>query len=161
MIIRTLSLAALAFASTVAVAGHSHDSGVRKDSPLADMVSYLESRYGGQVVAIALDGSGDKPAHYHVDLAYPKSGVALLDVDAATRAIASRDEARALGFSLEQAVAKVTAHVGGDVTLAEVDATLPAHYDVDVRLPGGDLARLKVDATSGRIDWRTPAIASR
>lgn len=42
---------------------------------------------------------------------------------------------------------------------AELDAVDGAspHYDVDVRLPGGQIARLKVDA-SGQLGWRTPPV---
>lgn len=59
-----------------------------------DLVPYLESRYQGEVVAIALDASGDKAAHYHVDMRYRDAGTSKLDVDATTLEISGRDAPR-------------------------------------------------------------------
>ena len=129
---------------------------------LAEMVAQMESRFAGEVVAIQFDGSGDKPAHYHVDMRFPESGLASLDVDALTLAIASRDPAPlAVGSAtLAYAAALVSTYVPGQVTVAELDAFegVAPHYDVDVRLPQGAIARLKVDPTTRQIAWRDPAV---
>jgi uncharacterized membrane protein YkoI len=122
----------------------------------------MESRYPGKVAAIELDASGDKAAHYHVDMRFPKGGLEKLDVDAATLRIASREAAPTAAGSIPllYAAAMVTAAIPGQMLLAELDATngAPPHYDVDVRLPQGAIARLKVDAVTRQIGWRTPAI---
>jgi hypothetical protein len=39
-------------------------------------------------------------------------------------------------------------------------ADVVAHYDIDVRLPGGSVARLKVDPQTRQIAWRNPAIVA-
>jgi uncharacterized membrane protein YkoI len=126
-------------------------------------VATLEARYPGKVVAIALDDNGDRPAHYHVDMRFPASGVARIDVDAVTLTVASRDPAPLAPGSagLIHAAALVMSAVPGDLLSAELDATNGApHYDLDVRLPHGAIARLKVDSATRQIDWRTPAIAN-
>ena len=40
---------------------------------LDETVMALEARFPGKVVAIALDDSGDKAAHYHVDMRFPRA----------------------------------------------------------------------------------------
>ncbi len=157
---RRLIAALLALASTAAIAAGS--LATSPGSGLADVVSRLEAAYGGEVVAAQLDADGDKPAHYHVDMRYPASGTARLDVDAATMSL----DARRVGpmpegaLALATAAALVAAHVPGEVTLAQLDWSdvAPPHYDIDVRLGDGSLARLRVDAVSRRIGWREPAV---
>jgi uncharacterized membrane protein YkoI len=58
------------------------------------------------------------------------------------------------------AVARVASGVQGQLLATRLDIGngVPAHYDVDVALLQGAIARLKVDATTGEISWRTPAI---
>ncbi len=131
-------------------------------SQLLRTVAYLESRYPGDVVAIVLDDSGDKRAHYHVDMRFAGGGMATLDVDAASHAISARDYAGAFDarLALHEAVAVIAAHIPGDVVDARLDASdgAPAHYDVDVRLPRGDIARLKVDTRTRDLGWRMPPV---
>ncbi len=131
---------------------------------LADVVRTLEARYPGQVIAIELDAAGDRAAHYHVDLQFPQTGVARLDVDATTLAVASREAAgTAPATPFVYAVALVGSAIDGQVVASRYDDTngAPAHFDVDVALPSGAIARLKVDAATGRVGWRTPAVAVR
>jgi hypothetical protein len=46
------------------------------------------------------------------------------------------------------------------VIAAELDAIddRTPHYDIDVRLPGGEIARLKIDLQTRQLGWRTPPI---
>ena len=124
----------------------------------------LEARFPGKVVAIALDDSGDKAAHYHVDMRFPESGLARVDVDAANLEISGREPltSPAWPIGMIHAVARITSAVEGPLLAAALDTAngAPAHYDVDVGLPDGWIARLKVDAASGQIGWRTPAVVS-
>jgi uncharacterized membrane protein YkoI len=129
---------------------------------LGAMVAHLESTYKGKVTAIQLDAAGDKPAHYHVDIRFPQSGLARIDVDAVTRDI-SAHEARPLppgSATLPEVTTLVGAQLPGEVTIAELDAAdgVEPHYDVDVRVPGGKIARLKIDALTRGIGWRQPAV---
>lgn len=129
---------------------------------LADVVRTLEARYPGQVTAIELDAAGDRPDHYHVDMRFPQSGVARLDVDAATLDVAGREPAgMPPATPFVYAVALVGSAIEGQVVATRFDDTngVPAHYDVDVALPSGAIARLKVDAATAAVGWRTPAIA--
>lgn len=157
MALRTL-LFTLAAAGTTAAAASTAAGPV---AGLGETVALLEARYPGKVVAIALDDTGDRPAHYHVDLRFPASGMARLDVDAMTFEVASREPAPLDpgSASLVYAAALVMGAVPGDLLVAELDATngVP-HYDVDVRLPQGPVARLKVDPATRQIGWRSPAI---
>jgi uncharacterized membrane protein YkoI len=130
---------------------------------LADTVRAMEARYPGTVEMIELDDAGDRPAHYHVDMRFPQSGIARLDVDAATLAVASRDPMPRTppGVPLLHVVAVVTTAIeDGRVVATRLDFGngAPAHYDVDVALPSGALARLKFDAATGAIAWRAPAV---
>jgi uncharacterized membrane protein YkoI len=131
---------------------------------LDETVMALEARFPGKVVAIALDDSGDKVAHYHVDMRFPESGLARVDVDAATLEISGREPltSPAWPVGMIHAVARITSAVEGPLLAAALDTAngAPAHYDVDVGLPDGWIARLKVDAASGQIGWRTPAVVS-
>ena len=133
---------------------------------IAQAVYAMEARYPGTVELIELDDAGDRPAHYHVDMRFPDRGVARLDVDAATLDIASRETTPALspGVPLLHVVAVVTTAIqDGRIVATRLDFAngAPAHYDVDVALGNGALARLKVDAAPGGIGWRTPAIMWR
>jgi uncharacterized membrane protein YkoI len=130
---------------------------------LSETVQAMESRYPGKVVAIELDAADDKAAHYHVDMRFPGSGLARLDVDAATLAIVGRQSlpVAAAPTPFVYAVALVSSQiVDGQVIATRLDHANgdPAHYDVDVALPTGSIARLKVDAATGQVAWRTPAI---
>src|SRR5512144_1974746 len=93
---------------------------------------------------------------------FPTSCMATLDVDAVTLAIASRHPAPlpAGSATLDHAASLISKHVPGQVLAAELDtsAGVAAHYDVDVRLPQGAIARLKVDPATRQIAWRHPAI---
>jgi uncharacterized membrane protein YkoI len=157
MHVRTLLFAALVGGSATSFA-----ASATPVIGIGDAVAQLESRYPGTVVAIALDDSGDRPAHYHVDMRFRNSGLARLDVDAATLDVGSRETVALVDGSatLVYAAALVTSTVPGQMLAAQLDATNGApHYDVDVRLPQGAIARLKVDPVSGDIGWRTPAVA--
>jgi uncharacterized membrane protein YkoI len=160
MKIRTVALSAIALSAAAAFAMTSPSA--ERPLKLAEMVAHMESHYPGEVVAIAFDASGDKRAHYHVDMRFPTSGLASVDVDAVTRAIASRDPVSlpAGSAKLPYAAALVSVHVPGQVLIAELDAAegVTPHYDVDVRLPEGSIARLKVDPVTRDITWREPAI---
>lgn len=158
MDLRTLLFTLTAAGTTAAAAGTAGAV-----AGLGETVALLEARYPGTVVAIAVDDNGDRPAHYHVDMRFPASGMARLAVDPATLAVTAREPAPLApgSASLVHAVALVMGAVPGDLLLAELDATngVPPHYDVDVRLPQGAIARLKVDSTTRQIGWRTPAIS--
>lgn len=148
----------LAFLATFAAGAHA-----APNPTLADAVRTLEARYPGEVTAIELDAAGDRPAHFHVDMRFPASGTARLDVDAATLAVASREPAGvAAATPFVYAVALVGSAIDGQVVGSRYDDTngAPAHFDVDVALPSGAIARLKVDAATGQVGWRTPAIAA-
>jgi uncharacterized membrane protein YkoI len=158
MKMHTLVFAALAAVSAVAVASGSA-SGTRA-LRVGEMVKHLESTYHGEVISIQLDASGDKRPHYHVDVRYPQ-GVARLDVDAVTREIWSRETTLPAGSAtLSEITALVSMHLPGELLIAELDTGYGAdpHYDVDVRLDGGQVARLKVDAATRSIGWRQPAV---
>ena len=160
MKIRTLALTAFALsaATTFAVASPSEGQPLN----LAEVMAHMESRYPGEVVAIQFDGSGDKRPHYHVEMRFPESGLANLDIDAVTLAMASRDVAplTAGSATIAYAAALIASQIPGQVIVAELDAFegVAPHYDVDVRLPQGAIARLKVDPATLQIAWRSPAI---
>jgi len=160
MKIRTLALAMIAASSVAAFAAG--PSPANRPLRLAEMVSHLESHYPGEVTAIHYDTSGDKAAHYHVDMRFPASGLARVDVDAVTLEIASRDAAplAAGSATLSEATALAAAQLPGHVTVAEFDGSggVSPHYDIDVRLPKGGIARLKIDPATRQIAWRNPAI---
>jgi uncharacterized membrane protein YkoI len=162
MKIRTLALVLTSLASaTVCAAAPSAAGAV---PAIGETVAQLESRYPGMVVAIAFDAAGDKAPHYHVDMRFAKSGIARLDVDAATLAVSSREIAPLAPGSatLADVTAMLSAAVPGQMLAAEFDGTngAPSHYDVDVRLPQGSIARLKVDPSTRQIAWRSPAIVN-
>ena len=135
-------------------------------NPLAlrQVATYMEARYQGKVVAITIDNSGDKAAHYHVDLFYPEAGLAKLDVDASTLEISARTQPlQATAWSpLHVAAASAAAGLGGQVIAATLDSVdgADSHYDIDVRLPTGDIARLKVDPVTRQFGWRTPPVVA-
>ena len=163
MKLHALASTAIALSSAATIAAASAPAG--DPLKLGAVVAHMESRYPVEVVAIQFDGSGDKRAHYHVDMRFPESGLATLDVDAVTLAIASRDPApiAAESVTLADAAALVATHLPGEVVVAELDSFggVTPHYDVDVRLPQGALARVKVDPATRQIAWRNPAIADR
>ena len=161
MKIRTLAAACAALLSAGAFAADAPAGSAIV--PVRQLVPYLEHRYEGQVIAVALDAGADKPAHYHVDLFYPSAGTAKLDVDAATLEIAARiAPTKEDGWaSLPGATAFAATHVRGEVIAAEFDADgISPHYDVDIRLSGGDIARVTVDPRTRHIGWRTPPVLS-
>jgi uncharacterized membrane protein YkoI len=137
-------------------------SAAERPVPLREVVAHLESRNQGEVVAIALDAGGDKAAHYHADLPYPGAGTAKLDVDAATLEISAREQPYAENgwTSLAGAAAYAAIHLNGQVVAAAIDAVDggSAHYDIDVRLADGEIARLKVDPRTRSLGWRTPPV---
>jgi uncharacterized membrane protein YkoI len=156
--ISVLALTLGAIWAASAVAGDSSSEAGR--SELMRTVAYLESRYSGEVVSIALDDSGDKSAHYHVNMRFPNAGTAKLDVDATTWEISGHDRARLTSgwATLSEAATVAASQLPGDVIAAEFDTTKGAHYDVDVRLPHGYIARLKIDPQTRQLGWRTPAV---
>ena len=131
---------------------------------LAAVVAAMESRYGGEVVAIVYDNAGDKRAHYHVEMRFPDTTPARVDVDAETLAFASHsaDPVAAPEMTLANAVAMIAARIPGQVTYAHFDAPSGAapHYDIDVRLPQGGVAQLKVDPATGSFGWRNPPVVA-
>ena len=89
MNIRLLAVAVTALCSGAALA--QEPSMVARPARLAQAVAHMESRYQGEVVGISLDQGGDKAAHYHVDMRFPDTGIAKLDVDAATLEISAHE----------------------------------------------------------------------
>ena len=160
MKLRHIALTAVALSSAVAFA--TAPSTVVRPLPLAEMVAHLESQYPGKVVAIQFDASGDKRPHYHVDMRFPASGLATVDVDAVTLAIASREPVALPedAATLADAALLVASYVPGQLLVAHFDSSdgSAPHYDIDVRLPRGATARLKVDPATREIAWRNPAI---
>ena len=154
----TLVFTALAAISASAAA----ESTAPRPLRLAEMVAYLESNNAGEVVGIELDGSGDKRPHYHVDLWYPQLGLARYDVDAVTGDISAHDTGGppSGAATLYEATALIAAQLPGQLIHVELDTGdgAPAHYDVDMRVADGKIARLKVDAATRSIGWRQPAI---
>lgn len=159
MKIPMLVFAILGLSSTAFAGSGSHTG---RPATLAETVARLEAKYPGEVIAIEFDGSGDKRPHYHVDMRFPQSGLARIDVDAASFRITARDPSSLASgsASLAEAAAFVAAEIPGQVTLAELDSTygLPPHYDIDILLPHGGVARLKLDPATRQIAWRNPAI---
>ncbi len=163
MKIRTIALTAIALSAATAYA--TAPSAADRPMKLSEVAAQLESRYPGDVVAIQFDPSGDKRPHYHVDMRFPESGLARLDVDAATLDVVSREPVPLApgAATLPEVVALAAAQLPGQVTVAEFDSTfgVPPHYDVDVRLPHGAIARLKIDPETRQIAWRNPAIVEQ
>jgi uncharacterized membrane protein YkoI len=160
MKIRTVALTAIALSAATTFAMASPPEG--QPLKLAEVVANMESHYLAEVVAIQFDGSGDKRPHYNVDMRFPEGTLARLDIDAVTLAMASRDVTplTAGSATLAYAAALIASQIPGQVIVAELDAFEGAapHYDVDVRLPQGAVARLKVDPATLQIAWRNPAI---
>lgn len=159
MKMHTLLFAALAAVSTTAAAGTTANPAPLR---LAEMVKYVEATYGGEVTAIEFDAAGDKSPHYHVGLWYPQAGPAQMDIDAVSRRIVVHDtgDLPAGAMTLAEATTLVSTHVPGRLTIAQLDAAdgTPPHYDVDVRLDSGKIARLKIDAATREIGWRQPPV---
>ena len=160
MKLHALALTAIALSSAATIAAASSPAG--DPLKLGAVAAHMESRYPGEVVAIQFDGSGDTSAHYHVDMQLREGGLAILDVDAVTLAIAWRDilPPPAGSATLAGATALVATHLPGDVVVAELDSSggVTPHYDIDVRLPQGALARVTVDPATRQIGWRNPPI---
>lgn len=161
MELRSLLPALIGLASIIPAAADASQLAGR--SRLAEIVAHLESRYPAEVIAIELDEGGDKPAHYHVDMKFPSSGLARLDIDAATIEMAARTSPSLTpgSASLAEATSLATQALPGEMIRAEldwIDATSP-HYDIDVRLSTGSVARLKIDAATRAFAWRTPPVA--
>lgn len=157
---RALAAGALAMALVPAVVS------AQRPMSLAEAVEYLKSQIPGDVVAAELDASGDRSAHFHMDVRLPHGRLARFEVDPVTGRIASRAPAAepARGaLSVVDVLAAVGRQVPGDVTRVELDDSdvLHQHYHVDVRLVGGRMARLKVDAVTGRIAGRNEASFDR
>jgi hypothetical protein len=146
-----------------ALAWASPDDDGRRE--LRDVVKRLEARYPGEVVAITRDASDAERPHYHVDMSFGAAGLARLDVDAATLALDTRDlpQASPGGASLTEAVTLVAANVPGEIIAAEIDAVpgVAPHYEIDVRLPSRAVARLRVDAATRDISWRSPRVVGQ
>lgn len=163
MKIRTLALTIIALSAATTFAMASPPPG--QPLKLAEVVAHMESRYPGEVVAIQFDGSGDKDAHYHVSMRFLENHLAMFDVDAATLTLDSRNPTSLTAGSatLAYAAALVSAYIPGQVIVTELDAFegVAPHYDVDVRLPQGTIARLKVDPATRQIAWRNPAIVDK
>lgn len=161
--IRTVLLGFVAFSSVAVMANEAASSS--RPRKLADVVAYIEASYPAEVVAVELDPAGDKPAHYHVEMRFPRNVPVALDVDAATLDVVSREPVMlpTASASMHDALMLVAAHLPGTVTFAVLDAVdgTRVHYDVDVRLPRGDIARVKIDAATREIGWRKPAIVAR
>jgi len=163
MNIHTLAFAMIALSAPLVSAATAAPTS--RTAELGEAIVRLETRYHpGKIVAIELDASGDKAAHYHVDMSFPESGLALLDVDAVKLEAVSRESAalEAGSMTLAEVATLLTTAIPGQMLVATLDTSyaVPAHYDVDVRLPHGPIARLKVDATTREIGWRTPAIVN-
>jgi uncharacterized membrane protein YkoI len=161
-----MKLQTLLFTALAAISANAVAAGAASDSRpfrLADMVAHMESTYYGEVTAIQFDGSGDKRPHYHVDLWYPQLGLVKFDVDAVSREIVvhETDSLPPGSATLSEVTALVATQVPGQLTIAELDTGEGAapHYDVDVRLGNGKIARLKIDAATRSIGWRQPAVA--
>lgn len=133
-------------------------------SGIAGIVTYMESRLPGEVTAIERDASGDKGAHYHVDMRFAGDTLIRLDLDAVTLEIAPHYPAPATrqSLTLRDAVALISSHVPGYIVSAQLDsfADVRPHYHVDVQLLQGGTAQLKVDALTGQIAWRALPVAN-
>ena len=160
-----MKMQTLVFAALAAVAAPAFAASPAPDARplrLAEVVTYMEATCGGEVTAIQLDASGDKSPHYHVDMRYPESGLARVDVDAVTREIFAHDTGplEPASATLSEVATLVAAQLPGQLMIAELDTGDGAapHYDVDARIAGGKIARLKVDAATRSIGWRQPAV---
>jgi uncharacterized membrane protein YkoI len=80
---------------------------------------------------------------------------------AATIAVASAPPGSPL--KLAQVVAHMESLLPGEVAAIHFDGSgdKRPHYDVDVRLPQGAIARLEVDPATLQIAWRNPAIVDK
>ncbi len=115
---KTATLASLLLLASTSALAAASPAGSRLLA-LDEAVATLEAHYQGKVVAIALDDAGDKPAHYHVDMRFPESGLARVDVDAGTLEIAARDVA-APPLGLLHAVARVASAVDAPLLAAHL-----------------------------------------
>lgn len=126
---------------------------------LGEAVAFMQSQYPGQIVAAELDSTGDKPAHYHVDVRFAHGAIAKLEVDAVSRRIASRlpvEELAAGAMTLPETVTYISSMIPGSVTLAELDGSdgRHPHYHVDVRLVNDKVAHLRIDPGTRLVSWR-------
>ena len=162
MKLRSFALVVVASFAPVALAA----SSVLPTSPsrLAEIVAYMESRLPGEVAAIEPDASGDKSAHYHVDMRFAGDTLIRMDLDAVTLDIAPHYPAPLPtgSFTVRDAVTMISTHVPGDITSVMLDsfAEVRPHYHIDVRLQEGATAQLKMDPLTGQIAWRTPPVVN-
>ena len=84
---RTFALAALV-ASSAPLAFATTSSPQTLSSSVAGVVAYIESRFPGEVTPIEPDASGDKSAHYHVDMRFAGDTLIRSDLDAVTLEVA-------------------------------------------------------------------------
>ena len=138
--------------------------GAQPSEQVASLLRSLGIPTQAPATRVASPAAGDKPAHYHVDMRFPDSGLARVEVDATTLELASRFPERidSGAATLPEVASLIGGLVPGQITAVELDSTVgtPAHYDIDVRLPDGPTARLKVDARTCRIAWREPAVVA-
>lgn len=121
---------------------------------LPGAVDLVGRTYPGRVIAAQADASGGESLHYHVDLLLPNSRVARLDVDSATGRIFNRiapEEMPAAAPAMQDVLRHVEATTKGRVVSAEFDPDPTPHFHVNLRMPGGKLARYDVDAATQAI----------
>ena len=160
MKIRTLALALTSLASAAVFAAAPSAAGAVP--AIGETVAQLESRYPGKVVAIAstlratrpritTSTCGSRGAGWRGWTWTPRRSRSRRANARRSRPGPQRSPTPRLCWR---------AAVPGEILVAELDAATGAapHYDVDVRLPEGAVARLKVDSATRRIDWRMPAI---
>ncbi len=135
------------------------------DKPLdfTNAVHYAETALTAKVLHASVD---PEHGHYHVDVRMSDGGVHALQIEPASWDMQPRDgtptkdPGMPLPVGLSKAARHVLKQVPGKLTLAELDVedTKEPHYHMDVRLGNGKVAQLTVNATTGQMDWRTPAI---
>jgi hypothetical protein len=118
---------------------------------LTGAVDLIARSFPGRIVAAQVDANGGEALHYHVDMLLPGSRLARFDVDGVTGRIFNRlppEELPAGTASLQAAVKKVESTTQGRAVAAEFDPDPSPHYHVNVRLPGGKLARYDVSTAT-------------
>lgn len=154
-----LLAAALAIALPAVAAENARPPAGARALDLPGAVDLIARTYPGRVVAAQADASGGDALHYHVDLLLPNERIARLDVQSATGRITNRlpPESMAAALpSLQDAVKKVEAATQGRSVAAEFDPDPAPHYHVNVRLPGGKLARYDVDVATRAVAPHAP-----
>lgn len=151
-------LAALAGAILVSLPALAAEAPARP-LDLAASVEMITKTYPGRVVAAQADASGGDALHYHVDVLLPNDRLARFDVNASTGRIYNRlpPESLAEGtIGLQDAVKAVEAKTRGRAVAAEFDPDPAPHFHVNVRLPGGKLARFDLDTATRAIAPHQP-----